>query len=386
MTAAPSPISTVVSIPNTKDMLVGGLVMDGQGNLYGTTSANGAGGGKADATVFEIASGSNKVTTLATFNGSEGYGLGNLAIDRQGNLFGSAAEQGGVNGNGRVFEIAHDSKAFSVVAKFNGTDGEFPYGVTLDGQGNLFGTTATGYAVGGSTAFEIPRGTGTIHTLATFPTAGAAPKAVVVDGQGNLFGTNATGGPKGIGSVYEIPHGSNTVNVLATFPGLNGSGLNNVVMDGQGDLFGTTTDGGNQGDGTVYEITHGSNTVTRLASFNGLNGSVPNPNVPLVLDGQGNLYGVTASGGAYGDGTVYEIAHGSSRATVLTSFRSYSGAIVSGLMLDGQGNLVGTTDGSGTDGSVFKVALPQAAGTLNPPDAVGPVTVVARKTVKVAKK
>ena len=367
-TSALSTIASFSGIP--RDKIVGGLVMDGQGNLYGTTSAGGVvggsdgGGGKGDSTVFEIPSGSKKVATLASFDGGAGYGINGLSLDGQGNLFGTTTGEGGANGDGMVFKVAAGSRVVTTVASFDGINGEFPKGVTADGQGNLYGTTAV--AEGSATAFEIPRGANTISTLAQFSTPGPAPKGVVADGQGNLFGTDATGGVNGTGTVYEIARGSNTVTTLASFAGNNGSGISNVVMDGQGNLYGTTADGGLDGDGTAFEIARGSNIVTTLASFNlnntnkadNTNGLVPDPNVGVVMDGQGNLYGTTVAGGLYGDGTVFEIARGSGTVTTLTSFKSFSGASVNDLVLDGQGNLFGTTDGAGNSGgTVFKVTL-----------------------------
>src|SRR5262249_58780039 len=50
-----------------------------------------------------------------------------------------------------------------------------------------------------------------------------------------------------------------------------------------------------------------------LASFNGSNGS--SPQCGLVMDGNGNLYGTTVSGGAYSDGTVFGYVPGSGAIT-----------------------------------------------------------------------
>ena len=43
--------------------------MDSSGNLYGTATDGGADG---DGTVFELAQGSGTITTLASFNGTNG--------------------------------------------------------------------------------------------------------------------------------------------------------------------------------------------------------------------------------------------------------------------------------------------------------------------------
>jgi uncharacterized repeat protein (TIGR03803 family) len=394
---ASSALSTLASFNGTQQSIVGGLVADGQGNLYGTTSAGGDAQGKGDGTVFEIAKGSKTATTLASFDGSEGYGIGGVALDGQGNLFGTTQE-GGASGDGTVFEIAKGSKTVTTVASFNGTDGKFPNGVVVDGQGNLYGTTAYGWAGGGATAFEIARGSNTITTVATFNNAGSAPSGVVVDGQGNLYGLDK-GGANGAGTVFEIARGSGTVTTLASFNGLIGSDISGVVVDGQGNLYGTTQDGGAYGYGSVFEVARGSNTVTTLASFNNttltltnfnnINGSVLDPGVGVVVDGQGNLFGTTQEGGAHGYGTVFEIAHGSDTVTTLASFNNPNGAVVNGVILDGQGNLYGTTVGGGNGGgTVFKLTLDHqstspAITPTNPTIAVQPISIdVSKKTIK----
>ena len=64
-----------------------------------------------------------------------------------------------------------------------------------------------------------------------------------------------------------------------------------LIMDSSGNLYGTTAAGGASGDGTVFELAHGSGTITTLASFNGTNGA--NPDAGLIMDSSGNLYGTT---------------------------------------------------------------------------------------------
>jgi uncharacterized repeat protein (TIGR03803 family) len=72
-------------------------------------------------------------------------------------------------------------------------------------------------------------------------------------------------------------------------------------MDGNGNLYGTS-------EGTAFELPKGSNTINTLFSFNGSNGTYPVGG--LVMDGGGNLYGVTTIGGAANDGTVFELSNG----------------------------------------------------------------------------
>ncbi len=66
--------------------------MDSSGNLYGTTDEGGA---DNDGTVFELAKGSGTITTLASFNGSNGENpVAGLIMDSSGNLYGTTAYGG----------------------------------------------------------------------------------------------------------------------------------------------------------------------------------------------------------------------------------------------------------------------------------------------------
>jgi hypothetical protein len=82
-----------------------------------------------------------------------------------------------------------------------------------------------------------------------------------------------------------------------------------LITDANGDLFGVTN-GGGINDGTVFEVaktaTGYASTPIILASFDGTNGAAPAGD--LIADANGDLFGTTNIGGAYGYGTVFEIA------------------------------------------------------------------------------
>ncbi|HEY2894110.1 MAG TPA: choice-of-anchor tandem repeat GloVer-containing protein, partial [Pirellulales bacterium] len=179
------------------------LTFDSSGNMYGTTYE---GGPYLAGTVFEIAAGSQALTTLVAFGGDIG-GVGPYAgvtLDASGNLYGTA--YGGADGLGIVYEIAARTHVFTTLATFDGTNGKLPQSiVTLDASGNLYGTTPYGGASGDGTVFEIAAGSHTLTTLVTFDgTNGASPQAgLTLDASGNLYGT-AGGGANGDGTVFEI--------------------------------------------------------------------------------------------------------------------------------------------------------------------------------------
>ncbi len=132
---------------------MGSLVRDTSGNLFGTTASGGA---SRDGTVFELAAGSGIITTLASFNGTNGANpVASLVWDSSGNLFGTTWG-GGASGDGTVFELAAGSGTITTLASFNWTNGANPQaGLVQDSSGNLFGTTAHGGASGDGTVFEV---------------------------------------------------------------------------------------------------------------------------------------------------------------------------------------------------------------------------------------
>ena len=178
----------------------GSLIADAAGNLYGTTQQGGA---NSEGTVFEIAKGSNTATTLVSFNGSNGEEpIGSLISDAAGNLYGMTPS-GGANGYGVVFEIAQGSNTVTTLVSFNGSNGEVPYrGLIADAAGNLYGTTFEGGANGYGTVFEIT-GSGFVTVTPAAPTIS----------QENAAGYSATGnltitGTATVGSVVTVYDGT----------------------------------------------------------------------------------------------------------------------------------------------------------------------------------
>ncbi len=315
-----------------------GLIADANGDLFGTTNSGGASG---DGTVFEIAKTSSGYagtpTTLITFNGTNGANpWSSLIIDANGDLFGTTFG-GGAFGGGTVFEIVNTSSGYATtpttLVSFNGADGAELVG-GLDGNGNLFGTTAAG-GMGYGTVFEIVKTSSgyasTPTTLVSFNSAnGNEPvTGVITDDNGDLFGTTFYGGASGDGTVFEIVNSSSgyasTPTTLLNFNGTNGAfPKGSLIADGNGNLFGATAFGGSLTDGAVFEIVKTasgySSTPTTLINFNGTNGAAPTGG--LIADTSGNLFGTTTNGGASGVGTVFELT-GSGFVPLLTPFASF---------------------------------------------------------------
>ena len=139
-----------------------------------------------------------------------------------------------------------------------------------------------------------------------------------------------------------------------------------LSMDRAGNLYGTTSEGGNtactDGCGTVIKLTHKNDgwILTTLYSFSGPDGA--NPEARVIIGPDGNLYGTTVTGGAYGQGTVFKLTPPATicRAVscpwseeVLYSFQGVDDGEQpqnADLMFDSRGNIYGTTPyGGGTN-------------------------------------
>src|SRR5262252_6132424 len=125
-----------------------GVVFDADGNLYSTTPNGGRYGFGTVFVMSPSAGGAWHKRILHSFTGGKDGAtgsLGELLLNATGNLYG-VAEQGGANGVGTVYQLAHSPTGnwtFRVLYTFKGMpDGAFPFsGLNSDSSGNLYGTT-----------------------------------------------------------------------------------------------------------------------------------------------------------------------------------------------------------------------------------------------------
>ena len=341
----------------------GSLIADANGDLFGTANQGGASG--TYGSVFELVKSggtyASSPTALVSFTSSNGANpYSSLTMDAAGDLFGTT-NSGGQSSDGTVFEIVKTGSTYAssptTLASFTYTNGALPRGnLTTDSNGDLFGTTYTGGSFGDGTVFEMIK-TGTTYaaptTLVNF-TVSTSPSpwgGLTMDANGDLFGTSTSGGTFGYGTVFEIVKTGSVYatapTILINFNSTNGSQpRGNLVADSSGDLFGTTYGGGLSGSGTVFEIvrtgTSYATTPTTLVSFGPSTGTSPWDT--LIIDSSGNLFGTTSTGGTNNLGTVFELAKtGGGYAGTPIVLSNATGALYGGLLADASGNLFGTT-------------------------------------------
>ena len=323
---------TVLHAFNNEDGSVptAGVIFDGAGDLYGTTSELGYGWGN----VFKLSpdgDGKWSETVLHAFStGGTEYPFGGVIFDTAGALYGTTYLGGDYKecsdgGCGTVFKVAHGiggKWSYTTIHDFNVKDGYSPNtGLIRDAAGNLYGAAGGGAGKGGiygGVVFKLTRGADGRWTDTVLHSFGKgdllSPIAVIFDQAGNLYGAAWGGGVykaecdigPGCGGVFELMPGADgkwTEKVLYTFDGRDGATPDAALaFDAAGNLYGTTKYGGVQGYGTVFKLTPHSGgewTETVLHSFNGKDGA--EPEAGLVFDAAGSLYGTTYLGGNFGE-------------------------------------------------------------------------------------
>jgi hypothetical protein len=348
----------------------GGVILDKEGNVYGTTGYGGAGtcmllgGNVGCGTVWELSPPQQKdgkwtETILYSFkDANDGYlPYGGLAFDSVGNLYG-ATEFGGGKGTscnslyggqcGTVFELSPLTKGRGkwskrVLHSFAGInpgkqdgDGAQPNGgLALDMQGAVYGTT---YFGGYNCPHNSNQGCGTafvlrpptvggvwsetlIHVFQAGKDGGEPNGDLILNNDGDLYGT-AGGGPSGdAGIIFRLRKDKAGAWQKMTLYGFNSNGefgsdpLGGLTFDSSGNLYGTTYSAART-SGLGFRLNHGGapGSPWSLSVLYGFKGSPDGaqPAANLVFHDAGKLYSTTQQGGTgsacqVGCGTVFQL-------------------------------------------------------------------------------
>jgi uncharacterized repeat protein (TIGR03803 family) len=244
-----------------------------------------------------------------------------MAFDQAGNLYGATfagAEGSCYSGCGVVYQLtpSHGGWNLTVLYSFTGLgDGGEPVdGVILDQSGNVYGTTGIGGSGGLGTVFELTAtGSGwTENILHSFQggSDGKFPEAgLVFDPAGNLYGVTEGGGGHNNGTAFELQssNGDWNYSLLYNLGLQSGQPLATPILDSAGNLYGTAFSGGTHNAGAAYELTSSDGSWNYISLHDFVISDGEYPSGSLVFDAEGNLYGTTSYGGAFGHGVVFEI-------------------------------------------------------------------------------
>jgi len=291
-----------------------GLMLANDGNFYGTTYFGGDGAGGNYGTVFKLSpKGSEQVLYAFTGQTDGSNPLAGLVMDSQGNLYGTLyfGSDRACGTCGAVFKVTPDGTE-TVFHNFpaSSEDGrELVGGLAIDSAGNLYGTTLSGGSYNLGAIFELtPDGTESILYNFTNETGGPSiNNTLILDQSGNLYGTATQ--LFSYGSVYKFAPSTSTLTTLYTFGKLSNGAYPEgpLSLDSQGNLYGTTIAAvkGSGYNGTVFKIT-APGKLTTLHRFKS-NEIGQTPSEGVTVGAEGTLYGTAATTAEDGAGIVFSI-------------------------------------------------------------------------------
>jgi uncharacterized repeat protein (TIGR03803 family) len=192
-----------------------GLTRTANGDLYSTTTYGGnffwpCTPGDGCGAVFKFSPKSGEYTALHRFDGRDGaFPNSAVVLDSQGNVYGTTVNDGAF-GCGTVFQVSPKSEGgwtYNVLynLRLTATTGS----LAIDSAGNLYG--ASSGMVGGTCQNQV---SGEIFKLSPSGHAhwkysglrqiNSPSSGLIFDKQGNLYGTAASGGTYGYGFVFEV--------------------------------------------------------------------------------------------------------------------------------------------------------------------------------------
>lgn len=314
------------------------LVSLGDGRIFGTAFP----GYQRESSSSFLMDAAGAVTILSLDYG----GRSGLTLGGDGNLYGSSA-----SGNGFLFKVTPGGSVTPVIQNDNW---DFRlHGLTYQGDGSFL---AAGYEAGAGAIYSLGMDGGS-KILASFDGAnGRYPESELVKGpDGAWYGTTRLSDvPGGGGVVYRFsPEAGITTlwNFKTTF---RASSVAQLLRDEWGNFRGTTHDGGTAGKGTVFKMSADRELVT-MHSFSGADGASPRGG--LANGPRGSHYGMTSEGGKDNAGTIFKIS-ANGTFTSLLAFNYQNGASPqAALAVGSDGNFYGTTSlgGQRGAGTVFRM-------------------------------
>ena len=299
------------------DAADGALLKNG-GSFYGVTSS-GAALGRGAAFSYTPGVGTALVNAYATTSGA--LAEGGLVMGGDGALYGVGRE-GGANAKGTLYKVT-TAGVLTRVLSFTGSSGLAP-GMTPRGplvfhpNQAFYGVTQSGGTSNTGVLFKLSAA-GIYSVIAEFGTAGPrSPQGgLILATDGFIYGTTSLGGAADAGTLFRIDPTDSTWSVVAEFDGStagNPAGEMHAAADGS--VLGLATSGSGK-NGAVFRY-QTANGLQIIATFTGASGNTPgtasaNDGAGLVFTGglttaaDGTVYGTASGGGLSGGGVFFRI-------------------------------------------------------------------------------
>ncbi len=282
-------------------------------------------------------------------------------VNANGQLWG-VTSRGGNYGMGVIFKTNSDGTNYSVQHQFYT---QFPGANPINGllieapNGRLYGMTSKGGINNQGVIFEYNQATSTYIKKFDFSTlTGSNPwGSLTVGSNGKLYGMTNTGGSNGVGVLFEFDPSIEVYTKKLDFASNLGTGpQGNLFSSSNGKLYGMTSFGGNNNLGVLFEYDPLLNIYLKKLDFT--SSTVVNPSGSLLEATNGKMYGVSAYGGIYGFGILFEYDPSSGILTKKIDFnKPIDGGEPNGqLTLAANGKIYGTTKTGGANsyGTLFE--------------------------------
>jgi uncharacterized repeat protein (TIGR03803 family) len=319
---------------------VGAIVPAKDKMLYGVTQF---GGTKNNGTIYQFDpttySYTKKIDFDKAISGDAPTAPLLLASDRK---FYGTTSYGGPNDDGILFQYDPATNILTPKVEFGGAKGSDPCGELVQlSNGKIYGTTREGGAKNEGVIFQFDPATGTYEKKIDFEgkVKGSYPEGgLTLAADGKLYGVTTGGGvnssasiASGFGVLFQYDPSTNDFVKKIDFDG-NGNGPNpngTLVKTANGKLYGMTTTGGatsdtnHVGEGVLFEFDPATSLINNKLDFDMEKGR--NPNGTLLLASDGNLYGVTNTGGKHDMGVIFQFNPATSNYTKKMEFTQLSG-------------------------------------------------------------
>ena len=241
-------------------------------------------------------------------------------------------QSGGANNSGVLFSYDPLANSYVKLHDFSTSTGTFPVGSLMQGtNGKLYGLTQGGGTGNLGTIFSFDPVNNTYADLFNFSSStvtGSGPQGSLIQSSlnGKLYGM-AEGGVNAKGVIFSFDPLLNSYSKLFDFNGSNGfQPRGTFVQSASGKLYAATIQGGGgaQLSGVAFSFDPSVNNFSVLIDFaTQTNASIPQST--LLMGSDGNLYGLTKSGGANGQGIMYTYNLTNNAYTKLFDFTATTG-------------------------------------------------------------
>lgn len=285
----------------------GSLVRATNGTLYGMVSN---GGMWSCGVLFSFNPTTANYSDLFSFDcGSNGgFPYGSPMQSTDGKLYAMTSNP---SDYGNIIQFDISASSISGGYNFIDIDGSTPFGDLIQGtNGKLFGMTVMG-ALGYGVIFQYdPTNTSTpltvLYQFDFFNDGGNPYGSLLQASDGKFYGLTSSGGANSVGTLFQYDLGTDTYTVKYDFDGAanGGSPYGSLIQGTDGMLYGLTSNGGANNAGVLFQYNPTTSTYNKKFDFGGTDGSAPQGTLKQASDG--NLYGLTYSGGANSAGVLFQ--------------------------------------------------------------------------------